>query len=76
MYNIGYTYSKECDYCTQDNEGKRKYGEKEEETSNHILISCPTFSAQRQHIFGYTDLTNYNILEKPVFHIERGGGLL
>ena len=63
MYNIGYTYSKECDYCSQEGEGKRKLGEEEDETANHILISCPTFSAQRQQIFGCTDLKNYNLSE-------------
>ena len=62
MYNIEYTYSKECDCCSQDCEGKIKHGEVEEETANHILISSPTFSAQRQQIFGCTDLIkNYNL---------------
>ena len=61
MFNIGYTYSKECDYCQADNEGKRKFWEAEEETSHHILCECPTFSTLRQSIFGEAIMNNLDL---------------
>ena len=61
MFNIGYTYSKECDYCQTENEGKRKFGEEEDETAYHILCECPTFSALRQRILGEAILTNLDL---------------
>ena len=54
-------YSKECDYCQADNEGKRKFWEAEEETSHHILCECPTFSTLRQSIFGETIMNNLDL---------------
>ena len=61
MFNIGYTYSKECDYCQTDNEGKRKFWQEEEETAFHILCECPTFSALRQKEFGESKLTDLSL---------------
>ena len=61
MFNIGYTYSKECDYCQADNEGKRKFWEEEEETAFHIIAECPTFSTLRQKEFGESKLTDLSL---------------
>jgi hypothetical protein len=67
MFNIGYTYSKECDFCQADNEGKRKFWEENEETAYHIMCEFPTFSELRQRIFGETKLPDLSLpLQKGI----------
>ena len=48
LETIGYSFNKDCSYCSPKEEEKIKQMEYEQETTTHILCECPAFSKIRQ----------------------------
>ena len=61
LYNIGYSYTKDCEYCSPEEEEKENFKEYEEETAAHILCDCPAFTNTRQQIYGKPTLELHNL---------------
>ena len=56
LYNIGYSYTQDCDYCSPHELEKENFKEYEEETAAHILCNCIAFSHIRQELYGNTNM--------------------
>ena len=62
LYNMGYSYTQNCEYCTNSDQESSAHTEKLE-TARHILCECPAFTSIRAQIY-----YNHYIDENEVFN--------